>query len=268
MSRLILGGVALIFLANWVICCSGGTPPRTTSRGGSPSTPAKLPATATAASSEADTEKPFPTNAPPEEIAAREAGRMMRGLNAIDAKYLANLAKERVRDRNVYGVGNFVTIHLYKVLQVTGSNEMLAKVRDRTVAMVTNTSGIVDDSSYEPKDKIWYVVKTARYATVSGGTNQVYVLAPVDTELVAKIDAKLAEAKQLKADRLVKEEYERTRWREFADKSGTFKIVAEFKQFKGGKVHLLRKDNGEVITLELSKLSDADQKWIRAKFKR
>ena len=50
--------------------------------------------------------------------------------------------------------------------------------------------------------------------------------------------------------------------REFVDSTGQFKIRAKFTRFIDGKVYL-EKASGEVITLSMNKLSEADQKYIQ-----
>ena len=50
--------------------------------------------------------------------------------------------------------------------------------------------------------------------------------------------------------------------REFADSTGQFKIRTKFSKFIDGKVYL-EKMSGEVITLSMNKLSEADQKYIQ-----
>jgi len=50
--------------------------------------------------------------------------------------------------------------------------------------------------------------------------------------------------------------------REFVDSTGQFRIRARFVKFMGGKA-FLEKEGGEVISLSMTKLSPADQKYIR-----
>ncbi len=50
--------------------------------------------------------------------------------------------------------------------------------------------------------------------------------------------------------------------REFVDSTGQFKIRAKFVKFMGGKAYL-EKVGGEVVALSMTKLSKADQKYIR-----
>ena len=50
--------------------------------------------------------------------------------------------------------------------------------------------------------------------------------------------------------------------REFVDSTGQFKIRAKFVGFKSGKA-FLEKEGGEVIGLSMTKLSAADQRYIR-----
>jgi len=293
MARLVLGGVSLFFLANWVICCGGGTSAPSTARRPvpeysreviSPEPPAAEPEVDVAkppekqASGSIDLDSPSPkaeekpaVEPPekkpvlPEEVAAKEANDLMDKLTIVDAKYLALTDKS---PNYKFDIGNFITVSRYYAKQVVGANELLAKVGNATVLMMMNTSSVVDGRYYVPRSKVWFVPKTARYETVLGATKQVYVLIPVNTELVDQVLKKINAARQLNQERLDKAEYERTRWRTFSDASGTFKIVAEFKKFIGGKVHLLRKDNREEIELEMSQLSEADQNWIRDKFRR
>ena len=50
--------------------------------------------------------------------------------------------------------------------------------------------------------------------------------------------------------------------RKFVDSTGQFKIRAKFTRFIDGQVYL-EKMSGEVITLSMNKLSEADQKYIQ-----
>lgn len=52
--------------------------------------------------------------------------------------------------------------------------------------------------------------------------------------------------------------------REWVSAGGNFKIDAEFVKLEGGKVYL-RKPSGETIPVELSKLSEADRKYVEEK---
>ena len=50
--------------------------------------------------------------------------------------------------------------------------------------------------------------------------------------------------------------------REFVDSTGKFKIQAKFIKFKDNKVHL-QKEDGEIITLSMTKLSKKDQDYVK-----
>lgn len=50
--------------------------------------------------------------------------------------------------------------------------------------------------------------------------------------------------------------------RTFADATGKFKIDATVLAYKQGWLQLKRKDNGKTISIEVKKLSDADQNWV------
>lgn len=55
--------------------------------------------------------------------------------------------------------------------------------------------------------------------------------------------------------------------REWTDKSGGFKVEAEFVSFADGKVKLT-KDDGKTVEVPMARLSAADQKWIRDELRR
>lgn len=57
------------------------------------------------------------------------------------------------------------------------------------------------------------------------------------------------------------------RFREFQDSSGSFRVRARFTGLDGDKVTLRRADNDKIITIQLEKLSQADQEWIAEKRK-
>lgn len=54
--------------------------------------------------------------------------------------------------------------------------------------------------------------------------------------------------------------------RTFADKSGKFKVEATVVQYGAGQVSLKRVDNGKIVTIDASKLSQADQDWLAENF--
>jgi uncharacterized protein (TIGR03067 family) len=55
------------------------------------------------------------------------------------------------------------------------------------------------------------------------------------------------------------------RIREWVDVSGRFSVDAEFRGIIGSQVRLLRISDGETITVPLSRLSEADQRWIESR---
>ncbi len=56
--------------------------------------------------------------------------------------------------------------------------------------------------------------------------------------------------------------------RTWADKTGKFSVAAKFIKLKNSQVHLERKDNGKTIEVPMSRLSKANQEWIRDELKR
>lgn len=50
--------------------------------------------------------------------------------------------------------------------------------------------------------------------------------------------------------------------REFTDSTGQFKIMAQFVEFKVGKA-FLKKEDGDILEVALTKLSNEDQEYIR-----
>jgi len=54
--------------------------------------------------------------------------------------------------------------------------------------------------------------------------------------------------------------------RTFSDKTGKFKVEATVISFGAGLVSLKRVDNGKIVTIDASKLGDADQQWLKENF--
>jgi hypothetical protein len=54
--------------------------------------------------------------------------------------------------------------------------------------------------------------------------------------------------------------------REWTDKSGQYKVIAEFVQFKNGEAHL-KKENNDVVQVSMTTLCDDDQEFIRNELK-
>lgn len=52
--------------------------------------------------------------------------------------------------------------------------------------------------------------------------------------------------------------------REWADSTGTFKVQAAFVRIEGEQVHLKRDDTGDVITVPVSRLSEADRAFLQS----
>lgn len=55
--------------------------------------------------------------------------------------------------------------------------------------------------------------------------------------------------------------------RTFSDASGKFKVEATVVSFGEGQVSLKRVDNGKIVTIDASKLSETDQTWLNENFK-
>lgn len=53
--------------------------------------------------------------------------------------------------------------------------------------------------------------------------------------------------------------------REWSDSTGDYRVKAHFVSLGNGKVTLKRVDNGELIEVPLSRLSETDQQWIRSR---
>lgn len=70
------------------------------------------------------------------------------------------------------------------------------------------------------------------------------------------------EAEKAAAEKAEQDKKERTRT--WADATGEYTVHAEFRGYTAGKVKL-KKDDGTVVTLEIDKLSEEDQKWIKSR---
>ena len=53
--------------------------------------------------------------------------------------------------------------------------------------------------------------------------------------------------------------------RTWTDSTGQYKTEAEFVDFKDGMVRLRRADNGEIRSIPLEKLSEADQQFVKSR---
>lgn len=57
-------------------------------------------------------------------------------------------------------------------------------------------------------------------------------------------------------------------FRNWADSTGKFSVIAEFIRYKSGQVYLRRRENGKEIELSMVRLSKEDQKWVRDELRR
>lgn len=122
--------------------------------------------------------------------------------------------------------------------------------------------GVVDDQQV-PTEGDWEVKKTETYETLAG-TNTVFVL--VKTEIPAP-PAPAGETKKGKREtKAAPRETPEPELRTWKDGSGKFSIVAKFKGFAAGNVRIEAED-GRSITVPLTTLSGADQKYVRERAK-
>lgn len=159
-----------------------------------------------------------------------------------------------------------------KVMQVIDDAQMLVGIEDaRTgngnyknwILIKCPTTGITDGKFWRGGQwkevtgaEALAVTGTTTYNTAGGGTKTVFVVEPLSKEGFDELVAKEREAA------------EAALFRTWTDDTGTYQVVAQFLEFRGGRVHLERKDNHETIDLPMSRFSKQDQEWIRDELKR
>lgn len=144
---------------------------------------------------------------------------------------------------------------IFKVFQVIDGSNMLIETGDTmTWVRGINTSGLTDGRTADLSG-LFEVTGTKTYqATV--GTNTVFVIEPFDnTELKQYLAALAAKKPKPKPT---------PSYRTWADATGKFTVEAKFGGIIAGKVILLTKD-GRKLSLEPSKLSAADQAFLKEK---
>ncbi len=115
------------------------------------------------------------------------------------------------------------------------------------------TAGLVDDQDIRLADPM-KVAGTKTYSTVVGSSKTILLLEPYDSREADRIVA---------ARRGKRKPISRT----FTDKTGKFKVVAEYFGYVDGKVKL-RKSDGKTLSVPLSKFSDADRRWVAEQFRK
>ncbi len=136
-----------------------------------------------------------------------------------------------------------------EITQVTGPMDMLVQVTwhsrfprnpDLRFAFWVHgvpTSGFADDSR-QWLNQVFFIARTKTYESVTGGSETVLVIEPVDMSEVLKPEVRT--------------------WHSL---DGDFSTEAEFVAATGSTV-TLKKSNGSVIIISLKKLSTADRRWI------
>ncbi len=124
-----------------------------------------------------------------------------------------------------------------------------------------------------PLDYLFYVGNAQGYTTVMDKRSYYIVLAPVDRildkdeigDLVAqelkRREVKWAEESQRASERAMAQHVKSLR-RTFQDNTGRFTIDAVAVHISQGQVELIRMDDRTTIKVPVTRLSDADQKWI------
>lgn len=155
---------------------------------------------------------------------------------------------------------------VFVVTQVLDKRNLMAKYGD-TLIWVSNvsTTGIIDGQDVRLLN-VMKVTGTKTYSTVSGRSNTVFIVQPIDPG-----PADAAMANQLAERKAPKVEPKRpielaNKTRTWASAEGGFKVEAEFVSAASNLVKL-RKMDGTTITVAIDKLSNEDKEWIEARKK-
>ncbi|MDA1054863.1 MAG: SHD1 domain-containing protein [Planctomycetota bacterium] len=142
------------------------------------------------------------------------------------------------------------------VIQVLDDESMLATSYKRPFLLRgVPTKGIVDGGDFGPirdemKKALLVVTGTETYDTAIGGTKTVFVVEPVQGELLKMVAA------------FVDERDRKLCTREWADSTGKFKVEAEYLEFKNSKVSLRKTDTGKTVEIALAQLDKTSRDWV------
>lgn len=148
---------------------------------------------------------------------------------------------------------------IYSILDIVGPKDLLVAINNPRIPTLWvsdyPTTGLADG------DKVVLiglveVSGTKSYETVGGSMSTVRVLTFVPREREEKIKADIAARKEAALVRT------------WIDSTGKYKTVGKFIDFKNGHANIERTQDGKSISVPISRLSDADQKWIREELKR
>jgi hypothetical protein len=154
----------------------------------------------------------------------------------------------------------------FPVIQVVDDKNLLISALGKAWWFEMPTDGIVDDAKLDLSRKVFAFVGTKRYDSDDGPAT-VFHLKYLREHVEPKpVDMEEAKRKEEEAKRDAERKQEEARKAEltriWSDATGKFSVRAEFAGMTGGNVRLVKED-GTAITVALTKLSPADQEWIR-----
>ena len=168
----------------------------------------------------------------------------------------------RVR-KNLYGLIQ----EPLRILQVLDDKNCLVVVGDQLYRMAGfSTQNLVDDQRFTAKEGPTFVVSgTWNYRTVTGATKRVFIISPA-LELEETTKTLISDLKQQATNSQIAMEKEIKEITTRKWTAGRFSTIARFERVRGvGDVFqaiLLRIDNGQMINVELDRLSESDRAWI------